>query len=40
MTWCTVVAALWVITACLGAVLWERSAPAELVVASQREHRG
>ena len=35
MTWCTVVAALWVITACLGAVLWERSAPSELVIASQ-----
>ncbi|MEQ1701824.1 MAG: hypothetical protein ABMA25_17075 [Ilumatobacteraceae bacterium] len=35
MTWCTVVAALWVITACLGAVLWERSAPAELVVSTQ-----
>lgn len=35
MTWCTVVAALWVITACVGAVVWERSAPAELVVASQ-----
>ena len=32
MTWCTVVAALWVITACLGAVLWERNAPAELVL--------
>ena len=39
MTWCTVVAALWVITACLGAVLWERSAPADLVIASQHEHR-
>ena len=39
MTWCTVVAALWVITACLGAVLWERNAPAELVVSSQHEHR-
>lgn len=37
MTWCTVVAALWVITACLGAMLWERSAPAELVIASQQE---
>ena len=38
MTWCTVVAALWVITACLGAVLWERTAPAELVLASQVRH--
>jgi len=39
MTWCTVVAALWVITACLGAVLWERNAPADVVIASQHEHR-
>jgi uncharacterized BrkB/YihY/UPF0761 family membrane protein len=36
MTWCTVVAALWVITACLGAVLWERNAPAQLVLDSQQ----
>lgn len=35
MTWCTVVAALWVVTACLGAVLWERSAPAHLVLSTQ-----
>ena len=39
MTWCTVIAALWVITACLGAVLWERMAPAELVVATQHAAR-
>lgn len=38
MTWCTVVAALWVITACLGAVLWERTAPAELVISTQQHH--
>ena len=38
MTWCTVVAALWVVTACLGAVLWERTAPPELVLASQEHH--
>ncbi len=38
LTWCTVVAALWVITACLGAVLWERTAPAHLVISSQRRH--
>ncbi|MGB8858440.1 MAG: hypothetical protein WCC60_04260 [Ilumatobacteraceae bacterium] len=37
MTWCTVVAALWVITACLGAVVWERRAPADLVIASQHD---
>lgn len=35
MTWCTVAAALWVITACVGAVLWERSAPSDLVVLMQ-----
>ena len=35
MTTCTVIAALWVITACLGAVLWERNAPADTVIASQ-----
>ena len=39
MTWCTELAALWVITACLGAVLWERMAPAELVVATQHAAR-
>ncbi len=38
MTWCTIVAALWVITACLGAVLWERTAPSALVIASQEQH--
>lgn len=38
MTWCTVVAALWVITACLGAVLWERNAPADLVLSTQHRN--
>ena len=38
MTWCTVVAALWVVTACLGAILWERTAPAELVITTQQHH--
>lgn len=36
MTTCTVIAALWVITAALSAVLWERNAPADVVIASQR----
>ena len=36
MTLCIVLAALWVVTACLGAVLWERTAPDELVMAAQR----
>lgn len=35
MTTCTVVATLWVVTACLGAVLWERNAPADTVIESQ-----
>ena len=38
MTWCTIVAALWVVTACVGAVLWERSAPSDLVISSQTHH--
>lgn len=37
MTTCTVIATLWVITACLGAVLWERNAPSDTVVQSQME---
>ncbi len=37
MTTCTVIAALWVITACMGAVLWERNAGAETVIASQHD---
>jgi uncharacterized BrkB/YihY/UPF0761 family membrane protein len=32
MTWCGVVASTWVLIACLGAILWERSAPAEVVI--------
>lgn len=35
MTWCTIVAALWVVTACMGAVIWERYAPTETVVTQQ-----
>ena len=31
-TWCGVIGTGWVITACVGAVLWERLAPAETVV--------
>jgi len=36
MTWCTVAAAMCVATGCIGAVLWERNAPADVVVSSQR----
>lgn len=35
MTWCGVIAAFWIVTACMGAVIWERRAPTELVVESQ-----
>ena len=33
ITWCGVIGISWVVVACLGAVLWERSAPATTVVA-------
>jgi len=36
MTWCGVLGIGWVVTACMGAVLWERIAPADTVVGSQR----
>ena len=32
MTWCTVLGTGWVITACVGAVLWERTAPTDTVL--------
>ena len=35
LTWCGVVATGWVLTACVGAVLWERNAPASTVVEYQ-----
>ena len=35
LTWCGVIGTGWVVTACVGAVLWERNAPAETVVESQ-----
>lgn len=34
-TWCGVIGIGWVITACVSAVLWERLAPAETVLAAQ-----
>jgi hypothetical protein len=37
LTWCGAVGTGWVITACVGAVLWERYAPSETVVESQTE---
>ena len=35
LTWCGVIGTGWVITACVGAVLWERNAPSKTVVESQ-----
>jgi hypothetical protein len=39
MTTCTVIATLWVTNACIGAVLWERTAPPDLVVRTQSGNR-
>jgi hypothetical protein len=36
MTTCTIIATLWVVSACMGAVIWERKAPADTVVVSQQ----
>ena len=38
MTWCGVIGIGWVLTACVGAVLWERTAPPETVIASQTDN--
>jgi hypothetical protein len=35
LTWCGGIGVGWVVTACVGAVLWERAAPADTVVESQ-----
>lgn len=37
MTWCGVLGTAWVITACVGAVLWERTAPTDTVLQAQTE---
>ena len=37
MTWCGVIGIGWVLTACVGAVLWERTAPPETVIESQTD---
>ena len=38
MTWCGVIGVGWVVAACAGAVLWERSAPADAVLGAQAAH--
>jgi hypothetical protein len=35
LIWCGAVGTGWVVTACVGAVLWERNAPSAMVVDSQ-----
>lgn len=35
LMWCGVIGTGWVITACVGAVLWERNAPSDVVIDSQ-----
>ena len=35
MTWCGALGAAWVITACVSAVLWERTAPTDTVLEAQ-----
>lgn len=35
ITWCGVIGTGWVVTACVGAVLWERSAPTDTVIEAQ-----
>jgi hypothetical protein len=37
LTWCGAVGTGWVVTACVGAVLWERTAPSRTVIESQTE---
>ena len=37
MTWCGVIGIGWVLTACVGAVLWERAAPPDTVIASEAD---
>lgn len=37
LTWCGVIGTGWVVTACVGAVLWERTAPSETVVECQTD---
>ena len=39
LTWCGVIGAGWVLTACVGAVLWERNAPTETVIASETDEQ-
>ena len=37
MTWCGLIGIGWVVTACVGAVLWERTAPSETVIESETD---
>jgi hypothetical protein len=35
MTWCGVIGIAWVLTACTGAIVWERDAPSATVIEAQ-----
>ena len=35
MTWCGVIGVAWVVTACAGAMVWERNAPVDTVLDAQ-----
>lgn len=35
MTWCGVIGIAWVVTACMGAIIWERNTPTETVLEAQ-----
>jgi hypothetical protein len=37
LTWSGVIGVGWVVTACVGGVLWERTAPSETVIESQTD---
>jgi hypothetical protein len=37
LTWCGAIGTAWVVTACVGAVLWERTAPSDTVVDAQTD---
>lgn len=37
LTWCGVSGAGWVVTACVGAVLWERAVPSQMVIESETD---
>jgi hypothetical protein len=39
MTWVGVIGVAWVVTACASAIVWERNAPATIVIEAQNDAR-